>query len=628
MLQSMRDNLKGIGAIIVAAFFGFIMVVGGIDFFRGASGGSADAVAEVNGKKITDMDLQRAIQSRQNMIRSQFGDQVPADLISEEKLRAPVLKQLVTSSVMRQAARDSGMVMSSAIVNREITQIPAFQVDGKFNLQRYRDGLRRLGYNTASFPKTMERDLILQQFADSVSDSAFTTRADANQIVALSMEERDFDYAVLPVKGLLGDMKVSDSEIEDYYKSHQAEFKRPEQVAIEYIELKPSLFAANVDVSEADVRAQYEQEAANFQAKPRRHAAHILIENSDAKKIAEVQSKLDAGEDFAKLAKTYSDDLGSSEAGGDLGFTTGDVFPEDFEKALASLKVGQVSAPVKTDAGTHFIKLLGVEGTKVPTYAERKAAISERLRNAQAEQQFVDALSRVADLTYNADTLKGPAEELGVPLETTAPFSRDGGTGIASNSKVIGAAFSPEVMLDGNTSEVLNLGNDDAVVLRVTEHKEAGTYPLEEVRDKIVDRLKRDKASQQLAASAKALGKQLEDGGDFAKLAKAQNLTMETADNTRRGGFGQRGEIITHAFTMKAPGSRGSLVSTFATGDGDQVVLRLRAVRPGNLGQQSSEQRAALLQQLSSASGRAELAAVQSYLSGKADIEMTEKGKQ
>jgi len=624
MLQSMRDNLKGTAAVILAALFGFIMVIGGIDFFTGASGGSADAVAEVNGEKITNLDLQRAIQNRRNMIMSQYGENVPADLLSDAQLREPVLRQLVTSSVMRQAAQDSGMVMSPTAVDREMVQIPGFQVNGKFDPQLYRDALRRMGYSPAGFRQIMERDLVLQQYADSVADSAFTTRADAEQVVAVSMEERDFDYTLLPVQGLLDEMAVSDSEVEQYYRENQGQFQRLEQVAVEYIELKPELFAGNIDVSEQDVRAQYEQEVAGFSAATRRHAAHILLEEVNQDKVDEVRAKLDAGEEFAELAKTYSDDLGSRDEGGDLGFTGGDVFPEAFEEALASLEVGQVSGPVTTDSGTHFIKLLEVEDAEPPTFEERRAAITAQLRNAEAEREFVAALGRLADLAYNADTLAGPAQELGVPLQTSELFSRQGGAGIAANDKVVAAAFAPEVKEDGNTSDVLNLSDNHAVVLRVTEHKPAGTYPLEEVREQIVQRLKRDKASEQLASRAQELKDQLEAGGDFAELAEAEALTLETSDKTRRGGFGERGEIIAKAFALPAPTSRGPVVTSFATSDGDQVVLKLRDVRPGQLSRQSSEQRRALMQQLASVSGNAELAAVQKYLSDKADIEFGE----
>ncbi|SDK26294.1 SurA N-terminal domain-containing protein [Microbulbifer yueqingensis] len=624
MLQSMRDNLKGTAAIIVAGFFGFIMVIGGIDFFAGSSGGATDKVAEVNGEKITNLDLQRAIQNRRNMILSQYGDNAPADLLTDERLRGPVLQQLVTSSVLRQAAQDSGMVMSTAAIDRETVQVPAFQVNGTFDPQMFRDALRRMGYSPASFRQVMERDLVLQQYADSVSGTAIATRADAEEVVEISMEERDFDYVVLPVTDMLGEVSVSEQEVQDYYAENEASFKRPEQVAIEYIELKPEVFAENIDVSPQDVRAQYEQEAANYQASERRRAAHILLEDADEAKIAEIQSRLEAGEDFAALAREYSDDVGSSEEGGDLGFTDGDVFPEAFEEALAQLDVGGVSGPVETDAGTHFIKLLEVEGVEPPSFEEREAAITAQLRNAEAEREFVAALGRLADLAYNAETLAGPAEELGVSLQQLPLFGRQGGPGIAANDKVVAAAFAPEVMLDGNTSDVLNLTEDHSVVLRVTEHQPAGTYPLEEVRERIVEQLKREKASMQLAERAEAFAEQVRSGAEFAEVAKEQQLSLKSSDNTRRGGVGQRGQIISEAFAMAAPSSGSAAIKVFATDSGDQVILQLRDVREGDFKRQTPEQRQALRQQLASLSGSAELAAVQRYLADRADIEVVE----
>ncbi|WP_444938750.1 SurA N-terminal domain-containing protein [Microbulbifer sp. JMSA002] len=627
MLQSMRDNLKGTAAIIVAAFFGFIMVIGGIDFFTGASGGATDAVAEVNGEKITNMDLQRAIQNRRSMIMSQYGEDVPADLISDEQLREPVLRQLISTSVMRQAAQESGMVMSTAAVNKAITDIPAFQVNGTFNTQLYRDALRRMGYSTASFPQIVEGDLSLQQYADSVTASAFTTKEDAEQIVAASMEERDFSYVVLPVQELLASTDVSDAEVEQYYQANQSQYQRPEQVAVEYIELTPEVFASNIDISEEDVRAQYDLELANFGSDLRRRAAHILLEDADQEKLNEIQVKLDAGEDFAELAKSYSEDIGSRDEGGDLGFTTGDVFPQAFEEALASLEVGQVSAPVTTDSGTHFIKLLEVEESEPPVFEERKSAIENQLRTAAAEREFLDALSRLADLAYNAESLAGPAEELGVSLQTSGLFSRSNASGVLANGQVVEAAFSPEVMEDGNTSDVLNLNNEHSVVLRVTDSKPAGIYPLEEVREQIVDVLKRDKASAQLAQKAESLKESLASGGDFAELAQEQGLTLEASDKTRRGGFGERAEINSKAFSMPVPTAGSEELAVFAVSNGNQIVLALRDVRPGDLSQQSKEQRRALMQQLASVNGGAELAAIRRYLSDQAKVELSSTGE-
>ncbi|WP_299593358.1 SurA N-terminal domain-containing protein [uncultured Microbulbifer sp.] len=629
MLQSMRDNLKGTAAIIVAAFFGFIMVIGGIDFFTGASGGSADQVADVNGEKISNLDLQRAIQNRRSMIESQYGENVPADLLTDEQLRGPVLQQLVNSSVMRQAAQERGMVMSAASVDREIVQMPGFQVNGQFDQQMFRDGLRRMGYSPAGFRQLLEQEMVMQQFIGSISDSAFATRAEAEEVVSVSMEERDFDYLTLSASPLLADIQVSDDEIQAYYDENQQNFQRPEQVAIEYVELTPEQFAANIDVSEQDLRAQYDQEVKNFQANIRRHAAHILIEGDDEaaqKKVDEVQAKLSEGQAFDALAKEYSDDIVSREEGGDVGFTSGDVFPEPFEDALTELEVGQVSGAVRTDAGTHFIKLIEVADAEPPTFEERKAAIAARLRNAEAEREFVGAVSRLGDLTYNAESLSGPAEDLSVPVQKSPLFSRQGGAGIASEGKVIEAAFSPEVLEDGNASDVLNLSENHAVVLKVVEHKPAGVKPLEEVKQEITQRLKRDNAGEQLAGKATTIQSQVESGEALADVAEAEGLTLETSDKTRRGGFGARGEVVNHVFAMDAPKPGAKNLGQFTLGTGDVVVVQLRDVRAGDLSRQSKEQREALMQQLASMQGTSELTAVQTYLASRADIEVSTPG--
>ncbi|WP_066963788.1 SurA N-terminal domain-containing protein [Microbulbifer sp. Q7] len=626
MLQSMRDNLKGTAAIIVAAFFGFIMVIGGIDFFTGASGGSADQVADVNGEKISNLDLQRAIQNRRSMIESQYGENVPADLLTDEQLRGPVLQQLVNSSVMRQAAMDRGMVMSPTSVDREIVQMPGFQVNGQFDQQMYLNGLRRMGYSPAGFRQLLEQEMVMQQYIGSVADSAFATRAEAEEVVSVSMEERDFDYLTLSAAPLLGDIQLSDAEVQTYYDENQQDFQRPEQVAIEYIELTPEQFAANIDVAEEDLRAQYEQEVKNFQANIRRHAAHILIEGDDEaaqEKVGQVQEKLSGGADFAALAKEYSDDFVSRDEGGDVGFTSGDVFPEAFEDALANLEVGEVSGAVKTEAGTHFIKLIEVADAEPPSFEERKAAIAARLRNAEAEREFVGAISRLGDLAYNAESLAGPAEELGVRVQKSPLFSRQGGAGITAEGKVIEAAFSPEVKEDGNTSDVLDLSENHSVVLKVVDHKPAGVKPLEEVKEQIVERLKRVKASEQLASKAASLKEQAQSGEPLQDLASAEGLTLETSDKTRRGGFGVRGEVVNHVFGMDAPKPGAKNLQQFVLNTGDVVVVQLRDVRAGDLSRQSKEQREALMEQLASMQGAAELAAVQRYLSSKADIELS-----
>ncbi|GMG88685.1 SurA N-terminal domain-containing protein [Biformimicrobium ophioploci] len=618
MLQSMRDNLKGTAAIILAALFGFIVAITGIDFFTGASGGGSEEVASVNGEKISEVDVSRGVRNQQAQMMAQFGENLPAEALSEDTLRRPVIQQLIAQAVMRQAASESGMVMSKEELNKVIASLPAFQVDGQFSQAAFRNAAARQGMSPAAFQQYIEQSLVVQQYLEGIAGSGFVTAQEAKKFVELSMEERDFDYVVMEVAGLLGEISVTDAEIQQYYDENPAEFARPEMVAVKYIELKPETFAGAIDVSEEDIQAQYQQELKAFQASTQRRAAHIFLEgDADAEKVAEVQAKLAAGESFEALVTAYSDDFASKEMGGDLGFTGGDVFPPEFEEALAALSVNEVSGPVETADGTHFVKLTELTESKVPTLEERRAEIAEALKASRAEREFVTALERMTELAYNAEDLAEVAEELGVTVGTTGLFSSSGGEGITAEPKVVAAAFTPEVKEDRNTSDVIDLAEDHALVLQVTEHQPAGVFALAKVAEQISDKLKREKASAQLAEKAEALQAALAAGGDFALLAEEAGLTLETADKSRRTGFGERGEIVTAAFELS-----GDLpaVKALKVNSGNRVVLKLRDVRPGNLDAQPAEQRNALLRQLSVLDANNESAAMEKYLQDAADI--------
>src|SRR5690606_15095616 len=182
------------------------------------------------------------------------------------------------------------------------------------------------------------------------------------------------------------------------------------------------------------------------------------------------------------LPISYSDDLGTRDQGGELGFSTGEAFPAEFEGALAGLQVGGVSGPVKTEAGTHFIKLVSERGAEPPSFEEERNRIVDQIKRAEAENQFVNLLERLKDLSYNAENLGEVAEELGLESKNTGLFGRNTGTGIAADSRFVSAAFSDEVLVENNSSDVIELSTTRAVVLKKTDHQQSYVKPLDEVK--------------------------------------------------------------------------------------------------------------------------------------------------
>ena len=266
--------------------------------------------------------------------------------------------------------------------------------------------------------------------------------------------------------------KVSDEEVKAHYDQHAKEFMSPDQVVIDYIELKKSAFFDQVKVTDEELKAQYEKEIANLAEQ--RHAAHILIEVNDkvtdaqAKARAEeIEQRLAKGEDFAALAKEFSQDPGSATSGGDLGFAGPGVYDPAFEEALYQLQNGQVSAPVRTEFGYHLIKLLGVQAPEVPSFASLKDKLTRDLKMPLVEQRYVDASKQLQDAAYEASDLAQPAQDLNLKVHTSAAFGREGGEGITANRAVVQAAFSEEVLDEGANSTAIELDPETTVVLRV-----------------------------------------------------------------------------------------------------------------------------------------------------------------
>lgn len=623
MLQSLRDNLKGSVAVIVVALMVVPLVLFGVDsLFVGS--GSAPEVAEVNGEVITEAELQQAIFFRQNQMRSQFGDNLPEQFVSEENLRGPVLDSLIKRRLLAQSAKDGGMVASDQRINQMIVSAPEFQTDGKFDPELYSRRVYNVGYTPSSYRRRLAEDMVLNQYVSGLTASSFVTQAALERTTALSQQERDFYYLTVPAAPVEAEIEVDEARAQAYYEAHKSEFRNPEQVSIEYLEVNLNEIAANIEIPKEQLREQYAQEVAAFDANVQRRAAHILIEpkpdGDEQTVLQEIQTRLEAGEDFAALAEEYSEDLGSKSVGGDLGFTSGDTFPDAFEDALAGLEVGEVSQPVETEAGYHLIKLKDVQGAKPPSFEQDRARIANALKRAEAQDRFALLLQDLEDATYNSQDLADAGETLGVEHKVAGPFSRSAGFGIASKPAVLEAAFSDEVLVDGHTSPVLELGPDHALVLRVTEHQEPRTLSFEEVRTEVERSLKREMAVARIAEIGSQLEADIASGKTVEEVAKAKDYEWQVSLDTQRNASRVKREILEHVFSLPRPQGQ-AVTSGFTTSAGDYVVASLTEVSDGDYQNMSQSEKTNLRQRLASSAGESAYLAYEAQLQQTAKIE-------
>ncbi|WDG52518.1 SurA N-terminal domain-containing protein [Pseudomonas chlororaphis] len=620
MLQNIRDNSQGWIAKTIIGVIVALMALTGFDAIFQATSTSQDA-AKVNGEEITQNELSQAVDMQRRQLMQQLGKDFDASLLDEKLLREAALKGLIDRKLLLQGAENSKFAFSDAALDQVILQTPEFLVDGKFSPERFDQVIRQLGYSRMQFRQMLAQEMLIGQVRAGLAGSGFVT--DAQVLAFARLEKQTRDYASLTIKADPAAVKLTDDEVKAYYDEHAKEFMSPDQVVIDYLELKKASFFDQVSVKDEDLQALYQKETANLSEQ--RRAAHILIEVNDkvneaqAKtKIEEIQARLAKGESFEALAKEFSQDPGSANNGGDLGYAGPGVYDPAFEEALYALNKDQVSAPVRTGFGFHLIKLLGVEAPEVPSFASLKDKLTRELKTQQVEQRFVEATKQLEDSSFEASDLAQPAQELKLTVHTSAPFGREGGEGIAANRAVIQAAFSPEVLDEGANSTAIELDPETVVVLRAKEHRKPEQLPLESVASSIRTQLAKEHASAAAKAKADALIASLREGKTALK-APVDGQSWKVSEAVTRGQEGVEPIVLQTLFRMAKPAAKDKpTFSSVTLPNGSLVVLQLSGVNEAAA--PTDEEKAQYRRFLASRVGQQDFAAYRKQLENQADI--------
>ncbi|ETN92541.1 Peptidyl-prolyl cis-trans isomerase D [Gammaproteobacteria bacterium MOLA455] len=618
MLDSFRHNMKGIA-------FGIVILIAIVFAFSGIgslsmSGSGADTAVTVNGENVTELSVLRAIRSEKRRILDE-NEGLDASLLEDELIRPQVVEQIIGRKLLVQSAKSAGMGISSRTTSKLLLGTPAFlSDDGRFDQDLYLYTIRAQGFTSGTFLEMLKDDLLVEQYVRGFVASGFVTASELDLIASITEQQRNYYYLTLPLQPSIDAVQLSDEQIAAYYENNKQRYQAPEQVVVDYVELNPEMFSATQSVGEEQVRARYEEQRESLESSTSRQAAHILLAQPTDVVIAEINDKLAAGESFEALAKEYSEDVGSADFGGNLGYTSGDTFPESFESALAALEVGEVSAPVTTDSGTHFIKLLDIQEQIVDFDSER-GRIEQELIAELTDIWLVEKLAGLKELSYNAENLSEIASELGLTAQVSEPFTRAGAAGIGANPAVLKAAFSSEVLEDAYASEVLDLGNDRYVVVKLNKSIPARQKGLAEVQDEVVASLTDQLARTGLAARGAELLAKVESGEDVEAVAKAEGLDWQVVLDAKRSTGGINSEVKRFAFQLPATANK-DLIESFYTRSGDFVLVALTDVEAGDSSKLSKAQKASLSYAGVSSNSGSELQAVQQSLRTSADIEL------
>ena len=635
VIQALRDNMpKWITAIVLALIIGPFALWGINSYFTASSDNS---VATVNGDEISPADFERAYQGQYQRLLQFYGASFRPGMIDEKQLRQQVLDNLINETLLDQQVAKQHYSVGDAQLVEAIQKIPAFQVEGKFSPQAYSSALAASGMTPSEFEARDRQSIEVGQVQNSIQDSAIATPAELSAQIDARDQQREVSYIDVNTVYLLGAQQVSDADVAAYYKAHGKDFMTPEKVSLAYVDLDEANLAKQVQPSDAELQAVYQQQMDSFKQGETREARHILIavNGTDPKvdaaakaKAEDILKQLKAGGDFAKLAAKYSDDPGSAKAGGDLGKVSRGIMVKPFEDALFALqKPGDIAGPVRTQFGYHIIQLEGIDAAAQKPFSEVRAQLAADYQKKKADDQYFTLGDQLANLSYeHPASLDEVSEQLNLPVQSVDDVTRDVGTGIGANADVRKAAFSDQVLVQGNNSEPIQLGTNHAVVIRVKGHTPSEPKSLDDVRSQIYSILKQQRATEAASKLAISLSLEVQKGADPATLTKGKGgVSFVKPAYVGRSQTGVPLQILSAAFEAPDPASSGRTVKTVALDNGDQAVLLVTAMKPGDPAALKDEDRNRQMQNLSREDGSAEFGAYIAYLRQQAKIKINSK---
>lgn len=537
MFDAVRNNKR-----IVQIFLGLITLpfaFWGIDSYIRNSGAGRD-LASVGDSKISVPQFEQALRERQDQMRQSMGASFKPEMMNLPEVRLGILNSLIDQRLLLQEAAKNRLLMSDEALRDFISNVPALQENGKFSMSRYESVLRSQGMSQPQFEARVRQDLTLQQLVGTIGSSAFVSSTQAEAMLRLQSEERQFSEFRIASDQFADKVKIEMAAVQKFYDENKSRFEVPEQVKAEYVVLSLDALLPQVTVGDAEVKAWFEGHQDRYQQAEERRASHILIQtNGDTgKEKAKAKAKAEevlkelqkAPSRFADLAKQYSQDPGSAQKGGDLGFFGRGMMVKPFEDAVFAQNEGEISGLVESDFGYHIIKVTGIKSAKQRPLTEVRAEIEGELKRQAATRKFAEAAESFNNMVYEqSDSLQPVVDKFKLKIQQSGWLQKNAdpqmlaALGPLGNEKVVTALFSEDSVKNKRNTEAVEVAPNTLVAARVAEHVPASTRPFDSVKGDIEKYLK----AQEAQAQAKAAGE-----ARLAELIKGEDKIAWTASRS------------------------------------------------------------------------------------------------
>jgi len=590
MLQTIRDRTQGVIVAVIVGLISLTFILWGVESYINAA--KRVIVAKVDGDEIPIEEFQKALQRFRRQAESMLGEAFnPADWDKPE-VKTRALDELINDRVLARLIDDARVRVTNQQLAQQLLQIPAFQDEkGSFSRALYEQRVTAMGFSQLGFEQQLRSDMAKSQLRNGVAASEFVTREEAEKIAALRKQKRDIGYAVIPAAEIEKQVTVTEAEASAYYEAHKEDYRTQEKASVEYLEISATALASKVEINDDKLHQYYDANPAAYTLAEERNVNHILVQlaqDADAAavsaaeaKIKDIQKRAEAGEDFEKLAKELSDDVGSKAEGGATGFFARGAMAPEFEEAAFQLEVGGISPPVRTQFGWHLIKLKDVKVGGLQPFDKVKAEVEVAYRNAEAQKAFFELSEQFSNLVYeHSDSLTVAAESLGLATQKTEVLTKEE-LAQKFSEKAAGAIFTAEVLSEGMNSEPIELPDGRVIAVRVIDHVASSIPELAEVKAKVEDALRNQHRRELTEALGKELIERLRKGETVADVVKGRGFGWEQEEGATRESGDINRAVLRAAFSAEVSGSDPQYAG-IPIGTTDYAIVRVaNVVVPG-----------------------------------------------
>ena len=558
MLELLRNFLSGKRVIVIAILLAIPFI-----FFGSTSFGTTfTSFGTVNGEPVTQMDVTIATGQVSQRLQSMYGEEFSLDDLDEEVSLGLIKNEIINQKTLLSQARNLGLMVPEKIAKQEIINLDGFQGENGFDQTLFESTIRSNGWTPEEYIALVQETLTIEKLVSAMGVTAFPLDTDLNALASMLETSRDIDFIKINKEILVGEQEAGLEEGQEFYNNNQFLFLSKEKRDFSYFVLTYDAYKKQVEVPEDFIDEAYSDYLNEAESQLQNRISHLMIEKSNYEspslayeKISSIFDRLQSQEiSFEDAVFESTDDLASKDSGGDLGLSSGDAFPEEFENAILSMQLNSISSIIELEESFHILKLTEVIQPQIKTKTEISQQLLNELIDAEALALMEDDFLNLESMVLEGIGINELANSVDISIQVTGLKDIDGiefaGFSDVPSSELFDPSFLP------NTIQIFE-GEESYAFALMTQSIQPTVQPFIEVADQAIEEVRLNKANMIINSFAKDAEAVIQ--GE-AMLPNENGFTKESFKGVKRFSSLLPSEIINSAFESPI----GTLVSAEA----------------------------------------------------------------